>query len=86
MRNMIIKRHISLKQNTEIFYRVKINVYYWRINISGIKKEDILLLRLVDNMLTTNKEKTPLMQDSITNMADDACSRENEIYICVSFA
>ena len=37
-------------------------------------------------MLTTNKEKTPLMQDSIIDMADDACSRENEIYICVSFA
>ena len=40
-----------------------------------------VLLRLVDNKLTTNKEKTPLMQDSIIDMADDACLRENRIYI-----
>ena len=45
------------------------------------KRRYSVLLRLVDNMLTTNKEKTPLMQDSIIDVADDACSRENEIYI-----
>ena len=45
------------------------------------KRRYSVLLRLVDNMLTTNKEKTPLMQNSIIDVADDACSRENEIYI-----
>ena len=37
-------------------------------------------------MLALNQEKTSSMQDSIIDTADDACSGENEIYICVSSA
>ena len=46
-----------------------------------LKKRYSVLLRLVDNLLATNQEKTSLMQDSILDMVDDACSGENEIYI-----
>ena len=68
---------------------VKINVNYLSINISGIKqlkRRYSVLLGLADNWLGTNLEKTSLMQDSILDMAGDACSRENEIYIWVSSA
>ena len=46
-----------------------------------LKRRYSVLLRLVDNLLATNQEKTSLMQDSIIDTADDACSGENEIYI-----
>jgi hypothetical protein len=46
-----------------------------------LKRRYSVLLGLADNLLATNQEKTSLMQDSIIDMADDACSGENEIYI-----
>ena len=46
-----------------------------------LKKRYSVLLGLANNLLATNQEKTSLMQDSIIDMADDACSGENEIYI-----
>ena len=49
-----------------------------RINISGIKRRYSVLLGLADNLLATNQEKTSLMQDSIIDMADDACLGENK--------
>ena len=65
---------------------VKINVNYLQINISGIKRRYSVFLELAYNLLATNQEKTSLMQDLIIDLADDTCSRENEIYIWVSLA
>ena len=45
-----------------------------------LKRRYSVLLRLADNLLATNQEKTSLMQDSIIDKADDAYSGENEIY------
>ena len=39
-----------------------------------LKRRYSVLLGLTDNFLATNQEKTPLMQDSIVDTADDACS------------
>ena len=39
------------------------------------------MIGLADNLLATNQEKASLMQDSIIEMVDDACSGENEKYI-----
>ena len=50
-----------------------------------LKKRYSVLLGLADNLLVTNQEKTSLMQDSIIDKVDEACSGENEIYIWVSF-
>ena len=46
-----------------------------------LKRRYSVLLGLADNLLATNQEKTSLMQDSIIDMADDACSGEIKIYI-----
>ena len=46
-----------------------------------LKRRYSVLLGLADNLLATNQEKISLMQDSIIDTADDACSGENEIYI-----
>ena len=53
---------------------VKINVNYLRINISGIKKKIFYFVRFNRYLLVTNQEKTSLMQDSIIDRADYACS------------
>ena len=42
-----------------------------------LKRRYSVLLGLADNLLVTNQEKTSLMQDSIIDTAEDACSREN---------
>ena len=39
-----------------------------------LKKRYSVLLGLADNLLATNQEKTSLMQDSIIDTADNACS------------
>ena len=46
-----------------------------------LKRRYSVLLGLADNLLVTNQEKTSFMQDLIIDMADNACSKENEIYI-----
>ena len=46
-----------------------------------LKRRYSVLLGLADNLLATNHAKTSLMQDSIIDTVDDACSGENEIYI-----
>ena len=46
-----------------------------------IKTRYSVLLELADNLLATNQEKTSLMQNSIIDMANDACSGKNKIYI-----
>ncbi len=51
-----------------------------------LKRRYSVLLGLADSLLATNQEKTSLMQDSIVDMADEACSGENEKYIWVSSA
>ena len=48
-----------------------------------LKRRYSVFLGLTDNLLATNQEKTSLMQDSIIDMADDACSKKNEIHIWV---
>ena len=93
--NMIIKWHIRLKQNTEIFWGVTngeitsdsgIMLITYGLIFLELKRRYSVLLRLADNLLATNQEKTSLMQDSITDTADDACLGANEIYIWVSSA
>ena len=42
-----------------------------------LKRRYSVLLGLADNLLVTNQEKTSLMQDSLIDTAEDACSREN---------
>ena len=74
---MIIKWHIRLKK-TEIFCGVT-----WRDNVwefLELKRRYSVLLGLADNLLASNQAKTFLMQDSIIDMVDYACSGENEIY------
>ena len=44
-----------------------------------LKKKYSVFLGLADNLLATNQEKTSVMQDSITDMVDNACARENGI-------
>jgi hypothetical protein len=51
-----------------------------------LKRRYSVLVGLADNLLAINQEKTSLMQDSIEDMAEDASSGENEIYIWVSSA
>ena len=46
-----------------------------------LKKRFSVLLGFADNLLATNQEKTSLMQDSLIDTADAACSGENKIYI-----
>ena len=46
-----------------------------------LKRRYFVLLGLADNLFINNQEKTTLMQDLIIDTADDACSKENEIYI-----
>ena len=46
-----------------------------------LKRKYSVVLGLSDNLLATNQEKTSLIQDSIIDTANDACSGENEIYI-----
>ena len=46
-----------------------------------LRRRHSVFLGLAGSLLVTNQEKTSLMQDSIINSADDACSGENEIYI-----
>ena len=46
-----------------------------------LKRRYSVLLGLADNLLATNQEKTSLMQDSIIDMANNACSGEIKIYI-----
>ena len=41
-----------------------------------LKRIYSVLLGLADNLLATNQKKTYLMQDSIIDTADDACSGE----------
>ena len=45
-----------------------------------LKRRHSLLLGLADNLSATNHKKASLMQDSITDTADDACSGENEMF------
>ena len=42
-----------------------------------LKRRYSVLLGLADNLFATNEEKTPLMQDSVMDTANDACSGEN---------
>ena len=49
-----------------------------------LKRRYFVLLGLAHNLLAANQEKMSLMQDSITDTADEACSGENEIYVSVS--
>ena len=46
-----------------------------------LKRRYSVLLVLANNLLATNQEKTSLMQDSVIDTVNDACSGENEIYI-----
>ena len=46
-----------------------------------LKRKYSVLLGLANNLLAINQEKTSLMQDSIIDTADDACSGENEIHV-----
>ena len=52
-----------------------------RLIFLELKRRYSVLLGLADNLLAIKQEKTSLMQDSIIDMADDACSGENKIYI-----
>ena len=46
-----------------------------------LKRRYSVLLGIADNLLVTYQEKTSLMQDSTIDMADNACSGKDEIYI-----
>ena len=46
-----------------------------------LKRGYSVLFGLAGKLLATNQEKTSLMQDSIIDTADDACSGKNKIYI-----
>ena len=48
-----------------------------RLIFLELKRRNFVFLGLADNLLATNQEKTFLMQDTIIDTADDACSWEN---------
>ena len=52
-----------------------------RLIFLELKRRYSVLLGLADNLLATSQEKTSLIQDSIIDTADDACSGENKIYV-----